>query len=118
MKNRVFKRSTLDKKIFVEIDNDPNQSYHTRDGDLLDANSADISEGGISLKSRYYLPKGLRVDVKMQGVGFGFSEIINLDGEIRYCEQEASHEYRCGLKFLEPSQRYEDVFGDLVKQGS
>ena len=117
MENRVFKRSTLDKKIFVEIDNDPNQSYHTRDGDLLDANSADISEGGISLKSRYYLPKGLRVDVKMQGVGFGLSEIINLDAEIRYCEQEASHEYRCGLKFLDPGQRYEDVFGDFLKEG-
>ena len=57
MENRVFKRSALNRKIFVEIDKDPNQSYHTRDGDLLDANSADISEGGISLKSRYYLPK-------------------------------------------------------------
>ena len=118
MENRVFPRSRLDQKIFVEVDKDPNQSYHTRDGNLFDTDSADISESGVSLKSRYYLPKGLRLDVKMQGADFGLSEIINLDGEIRYCKQEGTHEYRCGLKFLDPSQRYEEVFGNFVKKSS
>ena len=116
MENRIAPRSRIDKRVFVEIDKERKQPFYLRDGNIFDADSADVSSTGISVRSRYYLPKGLVVDLKIEGTDFGISEVINLEGEVRYCKQDEPSKYRCGLKFRNTRQRYEDIFANLANQ--
>ena len=118
MENRIAKRADIKKRVFVEIDTDREQPFYLRDGNLFAADSADISSYGIAIQSRYFLPKGLVVDLKVHGTDFDLSEVISLEGEVRYCNYKHDDGYRCGLKLTNTRQRYLETFGRFAENNA
>ena len=50
--------------------------------------------------SKYFLPRGLIIELDIDGKPFGLDRNIKTKGEVRYCRIMKSFENRCGVKFL------------------
>jgi len=85
-------------------------------GNIFEVNLISISILGVSMYSKYYLPKGLQVALEIDGKPFGLEGTMNLKGEIRYCKQVSYSKYNCGVKFLNISNKYKKRIADFVER--
>ena len=80
---------------------DADTSVHLANGDNFEARAFDISVSEVGLASKHFLPKGLTVEMELEGAPFNLQQNIKVKGEIAYCKSAGVHSYKCGIRFLD-----------------
>lgn len=98
MDTRLVPRIVVQMKLLIRVEEKPGQIVALGNGKFFDAVAMDISEGGLCLIVKYYLPKGTSVEISMPGDPFDRKEEVKFLGEIRYCKNHKDNTYKCGIK--------------------
>lgn len=99
---RFVSRVDVTLRVVSKINRDANQSFELADGNFFKARAFNIGAQGIGIITKYFLPKGLVVDLEIAGPLFGFKECLTLKGEVRYCNNiyNERNKYKCGISFI------------------
>ncbi|MDP3143413.1 MAG: PilZ domain-containing protein [Candidatus Omnitrophota bacterium] len=106
MQTRLAHRINVNFNIIFRVCADPQRKFAIVSGKSLECKAFDISELGVGLSSKYFFPKGLMLDMKIDGSLFGLREAMNIRGEVRYCIFNRSYGYRSGIKFIDLADKY------------
>lgn len=116
IETRLAKRARIDLKIATRIDKEMAKNFSLSIGGLFDIDLVSISILGVSGFSKYYLPKGLQVELEMDGKPFGLEGMMNLKGEVRYCKQTSFSKYNCGIKFINLPNKIKKKISEFVEK--
>jgi len=114
METRSSSRIEVKLKVVCRIHENFCQQFGLVCGDVFELAAADISEAGIGVISKYFLPKGLILNLEITGIPFN-EEVMKIAGEIRYCIFKKNSGYRCGIKFLDIKEEYRKNIAKLVQ---
>lgn len=115
MQTRLNPRVNIFIKITSKIDRSLDQHIYLSAGDSLRAFTCDISKAGLSfIVKRYYLPKGLFIEIYFDNPFFGRTKSIKIKGEICYCNYIKHRAYKCGVKFLEMSTKHKKLITQFI----
>ena len=119
METRLHPRINAVIRISSEIAKKPGQHIKLDSNNAFEASAFDISETGIGLKiKKYYLPKGLAINLSVDGAVFGLKKPIKIGGEICYCTYIDNNTYKCGVKFVDMSERHRKVISKFISANS
>jgi len=93
-------RININLKLISRVDEEIKQGFSLAKGNAFEVDAVDISMLGMGLVSKYFLPKGLRVELEIDGKLFNLDNPMKIKGEIRYCRYVKPSTYRCGVKFI------------------
>ncbi|RJP29487.1 MAG: PilZ domain-containing protein [Candidatus Omnitrophota bacterium] len=114
METRITPRVDINITIISTIPADQQQKFALTCGSRFEAHALDISEMGIGIVSKYYLPKKLIIEMEIDGTLFGLKDKMITMGEIRYCAFVRTLGYRCGIKFVDPPEEYRKAIAKFV----
>ena len=115
MKTRLSSRINVVLKVISEIDKRLEQNIKLVGGNRFEVSAFDISRNGIGFTiKKYFLPKGLLINLSIDGAPFGLEKPIKIKGEIRYCKCVKYEMYKCGVKFLDMPKRYKKVITQFI----
>jgi c-di-GMP-binding flagellar brake protein YcgR len=114
MQTRLSHRLKVSLEGVSKIDKRSKKQFALTKGDSFKIDILDISVLGLCMISKYFLPKGLFVDLEIDGTLFGLKETMKIKGEIRYCEYLKYYTYRCGVKFLDMPEKYKKVISRFI----
>ena len=114
METRQAPRADISLNVVAEIDEDSRQRFAIAAGRRFAVSAVDISALGMGILSKYFLPKGLILEFEIEGIPFGLRENMKIKGEIRYSRYIKSSTYRCGVKFLNLSDKYQNAIAGFV----
>ena len=114
METRLWPRVSVDMKISSRITRSDGQSIALAEGDQFEAKSYDISIAGIGIFIKVFLPKGLLIEMDLDGAPFGLTESIKTRGEVRHCNSIGTRKYRCGLRFLNLLPEHKKAIAQLI----
>jgi len=114
METRLKQRVRLNIEIIVRIPEGGKQKFTLAEGDSFKAGVLDISVLGIAIFSKYFLPRGLMLELEMPGAIFTINEDIKIRGEVRYSIYVRPSVYRCGIKFLDIPEKYTEAIARFV----
>jgi len=115
LETRLVPRITVQMKLLVMLDEKAEQNITLDSGKSFEAAVADISEGGLGLIiKKYYLPKGTRVELAMDGAPFGLKKEMRFKVEVKYCKNYEVNMYRCGVKIIEISKERKDAIKTFI----
>lgn len=117
METRSAPRANIDIAAVIRIEGDEEQRFALSVGNQFEVKLTGISITGVSLFSEYLLPKGLKVELEMEGRLFGMSDPLIIKGEVRYCKQMEPSKYKCGVKFTQLSEYYRQKISVFVASG-
>jgi c-di-GMP-binding flagellar brake protein YcgR len=100
METRSAPRVAIELKVVCHIDESQKNKFMLASGKSFEVRVLDISELGLGMVSKYFLPRGLILELDIDGKPFGLDINIKTKGEMRYCRITKSFENRCGVKFL------------------
>lgn len=106
MDTRQGPRVAVSLRVISTIDKSMKDSVSLANGNRFEARAYDISVGGIGLLTKYFLPKGLLLEMEIEGAPFGLQEIITAKGEVAHCKNVQVHKYKCGINFTEMADKY------------
>lgn len=106
METRIALRINIDLKVVSKIGEESQQKFGLVCGKTFEVKGTDVSELGVGIISKYFLPKGLIIEAEMEGAFFGMNEIMKIKGEVRHCQYIRNLGYKCGLRFLNLSDAY------------
>lgn len=113
METRSNSRNKITMKLHCKIPEDAGQGVKLACGNAFDADALDISRGGVGFSSKYLLPKGVMLELEIEGTLFGLQQPLKLKGEVVHCKFIKDAGYKCGFKFMdtpEDSQKAIDKF--------
>lgn len=116
IETRLARRVNISLKILSRIDKEMEGKFSLSIGNVFEINLISISILGISIYSKYYLPKGLQVELEIDGKPFGLKESMNIKGEVRYCKQVKLSKYNCGIKFINIQNKYKERIAGFVER--
>ena len=61
-----------------------------------------------------FLPIGLIVELTIEGAPFGIKELMNVKGEIHYCNFIKSSIYNCGIKFVDIPEKHKKAINQFI----
>jgi hypothetical protein len=114
METRYAPRVRLDLKVLSRVSDEDGQKFLLSKGNTFEIEIADISTLGVGIISRFFLPKGLRIELEIDGKPFGLDNSMKIKGEVRYCNYIKSSRYRCGIKFIDISSQYLNKIKDFI----
>ena len=115
METRLSFRESATINVTVEISKKPEQDIILVDGNRFKARAFNISETGIGLTiKKYLLPKGLIINMLIDGAPFGFKKPLNVKGEVRYCRYTDYKVYKCGVKFMSISTKNKKAIAKFI----
>ena len=114
METRLTPRLYINFKILSRIDRESQTKFSLVKGDNFEVDILDISVGGIGVFSKYFLPRGLRLELQLEGKHFGLGEPIKIKGEVRYCNYAKASGYRCGVKFIDLPTEYKKKIANFI----
>ena len=114
METRGAPRANIDIIALVKINKEAEQKFSLSTCNQFEVKLTSISTAGVSLFSEYLLPKGLRVDLEINGRPFGLGDSLIVKGEVRYCKQVNPSKYKCGVKFIQLCDYYRDEISKFV----
>jgi len=114
MDTRFSRRTDLTLKVVLKIAKDTGQQVDLVDGNSFEVDIFDVSSTGLGLISKHFLPKGLIVDLDMDGKLFGLSEVMSLKAEICYCNFVQTSLYKCGIRFVDIPEKYTTALANFV----
>lgn len=115
METRLTPRVQLELKIIVQIDEETQQKFHLAKGNTFGVDILDISIGGIGVFSKYFLPKGLLLEVQIEGKPFGLDEPMKIKSRVCYCNYIKSSRYRCGIMFIDIPDDYKNNIAVFIR---
>ena len=101
-------------KVICRIHENFCQKFGLTCGDVFKLIAVDISASGLGVMSEYFLPKGLILELEIEGMPFSPEKIMKIKGEIRYCVYKKNSGYRCGIIFLDILEEYKNSIAKLV----
>lgn len=101
-------------KVISTIDKSMKNGISLANGNRFEARAYDISIGGLGLLTKYFLPKGLLLEMEIEGAPFDLKERITVKGEVTHCKNIEVHKYKCGIRFTEMSDENIKVIAKLV----
>lgn len=107
-------RLNINLKLISRIDEEIEQRFSLSRGNTFEVDTVDISALGIGILSKYFLPKGLRIEVDIDGQAFGLDGLMKIKGEVRFCQYIKASVYRCGVKFINISDEYREKIADFI----
>lgn len=105
METRLKYRIKLILRIISEIGRHFKRKVMLVKGSRFEATTYDITVEGMGILIRYYLPRGVVIELAMKGGPFGVKKATTLKGEVRYCNFISYHSYKCGVRFVDLSAR-------------
>lgn len=114
METRKAPRIDINFKVLSKPVQELKQKFALVSGNKFEVKAVDISEIGIGLVSEYFLPKGLILELEIDGAPFDLKEVMKIKGEIRYCRYERTVGYRCGVQFLDLSEVYRKAIAEFI----
>lgn len=114
METRSSLRIDIKLKVVCRIHENFRQKFGLTCGDVFKLIAVDISESGIGVISEYFLPKGLILELEIEGIPFSIEKSMKIKGEIRYCIYKKNSGYRCGISFLDILDEYRNSIAKLV----
>ncbi|MFH1355341.1 MAG: PilZ domain-containing protein, partial [Candidatus Omnitrophota bacterium] len=114
METRKAPRIGINLTINSKIPSEYKQKFALINGMNFDAQVVDISSLGMGMFSKYFLPKGLILELSMDGKYFGVSEDIVVRAEVRHCAFIKGRGYRSGMQFLNLSDNDKKVVLDFI----
>ncbi len=114
METRKNSRVPVQFKITFQIDSNDKRKFNILRDNILEASIINISILGIGIIVKYFFPKGLNIDLEIDGRYFGLEYPMNIKGEIRYCKYIKNNGYRCGVKFLDIKKEYLEKIEDFI----
>ncbi len=116
METRLAPRVNIKAKAVLGIDKDLRLRITSKKGSFFRVNVIDISTLGAAMLFRYFLPAGLIVEIGIEGRRFGLKKAMKVKGEIRHCKQIRPFTYRCGIEFLNLSDRSKNIIAQFVAE--
>ena len=116
MESRLGPRVNIDIKISSEISKSDDQNITLADGNQFEANAFDISVVGIGMITKFFLPKGLLIEIDIDGAPFDLAENVKIKCEVRHCASIKNRRYKCGIKFLDLSAEYKKAILQLISK--
>ncbi len=101
-------------RVISTIDKSMQDSVSLANGNRFEARAYDISVGGIGLVAKYFLPKGLMLELEIEGAPFGLQERITAKGEVTHCKNVQVHKYKCGIRFTEISDKHKGAIAQFI----
>lgn len=114
MDTRQGPRVEVSLRVISTIDKSMKDAVSLANGNRFEARAYDISIGGIGLLTKYFLPKGLLLELEIEGGPFGLQERIIAKGEVTHCKNIQVHKYKCGIKFTDMSDKYIKVISQFI----
>lgn len=114
MNTRVGPRVEVSLRVISTIDESMKDSISLAGGNRFEARAYDISVGGIGLVTKYFLPKGLLLELEIEGAPFKLKERITAKGEVTHCKNVQAHKYKSGIRFTEMADKYIKVIAEFV----
>ena len=116
METRSTPRVAVELKVICHIDESQDASFKLSEGNQFEAQALDISEGGVKLLSKYLIPRGIILDLDIDGKVFGLDRNIKTKGEVRFCESVKGlwKSNRIGVKFLDISDVDREALAKFV----
>jgi len=114
MDTRFSRRIELLVEVDAEINGSAGQKISLASGNKFHAKVVDISESGIGMIIKSYLPKGVIIKLKIGGAPFNINTDIEVKGEICYCRNVDKDTYRCGLKFLNLPEEWRAAIAQFI----
>lgn len=115
MQTRLSPRVNIVIKITLKIDRNLDQHIRLSAGDSFRASTCDMSKTGLSfIVKRYYLPRGLFIELYLDNPFLGQTKSIKIKGEICYCNYIKRRAYKCGVKFIEMSTKHKKLITQFM----
>jgi len=114
METRRSPRVKINFKVVSTIDEKVKQKFSLSIGKTFEARAVDISTLGIGIMAQYFFPRGINIEMEIDGKVFGLDRAIIVKGEIRYSKYMSSSEYRTGIKFLNLSPDDAKAIADFI----
>lgn len=114
METRSAPRVSINLGVISRIDDKNGQKFSLSKGNIFEVKVVDISVSGVGIVSKYFLPKGLSIELEIDGKPFGLDEAMKIKGEIRYCNYIKACGYRCGVKFINILGNYAAKIAELI----
>ena len=114
MDTRQGPRVEVTLRVISTIDKSMQDSVSLANGNRFESRAYDISVGGIGLVTKYFLPKGLLLEMEIEGAPFGLQERIISKGEVSHCKNIQVHKYKCGVRFTEMADKYTKIIAQFV----
>ncbi|MFH1504327.1 MAG: PilZ domain-containing protein [Candidatus Omnitrophota bacterium] len=114
METRRQPRVNVSLKVITEVAKSSTQKFSLAGGKSFDVKGVDISVSGVGVISKHFLPKGLIIELEIEGLAFGLREAIRVKARVCYCRYLKSFEYRCGMEFIDISPKYKDAIGKFI----
>ena len=105
MDTRLHPRSEAELKVICRIADCNEVTFALADTKSFEINALDISEGGLGVETKHFLPTGLILELDIDGRYLELSGNIKTKAEVRNCYsiKGARRGYRGGFKFLDIS---------------
>lgn len=114
METREGPRIGVSLSVISTINESDRGSISLAGGNSFECRACDISAGGIGLITKYYLPKGLLLELEIEGVRFGLQGKFKVKGEVIHCKNIPAHGYKCGVKFTEIANEYRAAISQFI----
>ncbi len=114
METRKKPRYKVNLDVTLGIDKAAKQKFALAVDKTFKVETDDISVLGIGIFSKHFLPKGLRIDLQIDGKPFGLKKIMNIKGEIRYSVYIKTSVYRCGIQFSNLDPEYSEKIAKFI----
>ena len=114
MQTRQGSRVVVSLRVISTIDESMKDVISLANGNRFEARAYDISIGGIGLLMKYFLPKGLLLEMEIEGAPFGLQERIIAKGEVSHTKSVGAHKYKCGVKFTDMADKYIKAISQFV----
>jgi len=111
-------RPRIDAKLKVDLNID--ESFKDQitlvGGNNMETETCDINLGGLCLILKYFLPRGLIVNLSIDGTPFGLDRKIDVKAEIRHSKYVKVHTYKTGVRFLDLSEEDRKYIDDFISK--
>ncbi len=115
METRLSSRLHIELKVIShQFDESYEQQFNLAPGTPFEAHVFDISERGAGVLSKYFLPKGLKLGLSIEGKPFELNRNINIKAEVRYCHFIKDCVNKCGIKFLDISEEDKKLIAKFI----
>lgn len=114
METRAASRVAIKLKVVCRIEKNFCRKFGLTCGDVFGLTAVDISESGIGVVSEYFLPKGLILELEIEGVPPDIEKIMTIKGEICYCTYKKNSGYKCGVRFIDLLDEYRSGIASVV----
>jgi len=114
METRGAPRIEINIKVISQVEAGNGQNFSLSENNIFEANAIDISTLGMGIACKYFLPTGLRLEMEIAGEAFGLDSPMKAKGEVRWCNYNKQHQYRCGIKFIDISEEYKKKIIELI----